>query len=208
MANDVFYVRVRGRVTGPFELTALRTMVRRGALSRLHEVSIDGKSWSAAGGRAELFAQPVGAVTAAAAGAIAAPRELARMPVVHVHSSTPTAGAAATAPSAAGVVRKYFYRQEGRTYGPVPLPILQRLAEAGRLAPEAEVWPPEGKTPTPARALRELRFPSPDGATAEEVAAMPRWWPRGPLALSLLTALPLLLAALIILFLHYHRHIK
>lgn len=56
MANVTYFVRMRGRVTGPFELAELQTMAFRGSLSRVHEVSSDRVTWLAAGKLAEVFA--------------------------------------------------------------------------------------------------------------------------------------------------------
>ncbi len=192
MSEPGLYVRMRGRMTGPYELSDLRAMVRRGALSRIHELSADGTAWAAAGTYGELFAPAAsGTATIVAASAPLPERR------------TPPASPVAT-------VRKYFYRQEGRTFGPVPLPILEKLAQSGKLHPNAQVWPPEEKNPVPARELAELRF-EPEVEAAQDVDSDPvgqgRW--RARLILSLLATLPLLAAALLILLLHsHHWHAK
>src|SRR3954453_4067022 len=49
------YIRVRGRVLGPYETEKLQSMVRRGQLSRVHELSTDGVSWVRASNYPELF---------------------------------------------------------------------------------------------------------------------------------------------------------
>jgi len=43
-----FFIRLRGRVEGPFEWDQLAPMVARGRVSRLHELSKDGKRWQRA----------------------------------------------------------------------------------------------------------------------------------------------------------------
>jgi len=185
-----YYIRLRGRVSGPFELASLQAMARRGTLSRIHELSSDGVSWSSAGTMAELFAQPT-------AGAPPAQAEV-REPVVPQVEPPPIVPP----------VRKYFYRQGGRTFGPVPLPILQSLARAGKLSPEADVWRPDDKKPIVARLLAELRFKKTFAIANEpvpmEIEASP---PRSRLTLALLAALPLLLAALIALLLHWRSEV-
>ena len=65
MALSGFYIRFRGRVSGPFELASLQAMVRRGTLSRIHELSADGERWTSAESRPELFAQIPGQAPAA-----------------------------------------------------------------------------------------------------------------------------------------------
>ncbi len=59
MASEAYYVRSRGKITGPFDLSALQKLVRRGSLSRMHEVSSDRVSWASAGDFGELFAARV-----------------------------------------------------------------------------------------------------------------------------------------------------
>ena len=43
-----WFVRFSGRRTGPFDAERLRTLARRGALTRMHALSVDGKSWKPA----------------------------------------------------------------------------------------------------------------------------------------------------------------
>jgi len=43
-----YYVRLRGRTTGPFDLATLQRQVRQGQLSRLHQVSTDQATWRSA----------------------------------------------------------------------------------------------------------------------------------------------------------------
>jgi hypothetical protein len=40
--GERYFIRLRGRVQGPFDKNRMQQMVRRGQLSRLHEVSVDG----------------------------------------------------------------------------------------------------------------------------------------------------------------------
>jgi len=54
--EDQLYVRIRGRVQGPFDKEKLRALVKRGQLSRMHEVSPDGNDWKQASEYQELFA--------------------------------------------------------------------------------------------------------------------------------------------------------
>ncbi len=43
------FVRVRGRVAGPFDCDQLQALARKGQLSRMHQVSTDQMSWTQAG---------------------------------------------------------------------------------------------------------------------------------------------------------------
>jgi S1-C subfamily serine protease len=45
MSQDTWYVRVRGKVTGPYGLDQLKALYRLGRLARFHEVSSDRTEW-------------------------------------------------------------------------------------------------------------------------------------------------------------------
>ena len=45
MNEDKYYVRSRGRISGPFELEVLRKMYRQGTLLAVHELSVDQITW-------------------------------------------------------------------------------------------------------------------------------------------------------------------
>lgn len=53
--SDQYFVRVRGKIQGPFDTQALQSMARRGKFARHHEVSIDGVDWHKAFDYPELF---------------------------------------------------------------------------------------------------------------------------------------------------------
>ena len=40
-----YSVRWKGKITGPYPLGQLKTMVAQGQLSKLHELSTDGSTW-------------------------------------------------------------------------------------------------------------------------------------------------------------------
>lgn len=48
MSDGQWFVRFAGRVTGPFDTERVRTMARRGALTPLHFLSSDRRTWTAA----------------------------------------------------------------------------------------------------------------------------------------------------------------
>jgi serine/threonine-protein kinase len=47
-SNTRYWVRLRGRVSGPYDLAAMQRMIRQGQLSRLHQVSTDQVTWKTA----------------------------------------------------------------------------------------------------------------------------------------------------------------
>ena len=57
--DEPLYVRIRGRVQGPVNEEKLRSLVKRGQLARLHEVSADGTNWQRASDFPKIFDFPV-----------------------------------------------------------------------------------------------------------------------------------------------------
>ena len=53
--DTALYMRIRGRVLGPYDQEKLQGLARRGQLSRMHELSTDGVSWVRASNFPELF---------------------------------------------------------------------------------------------------------------------------------------------------------
>ncbi len=54
--DDKIYVRFRGRTVGPLTSQKIQDMVRRGQITRLHELSDDGSSWTRADEFRDFFA--------------------------------------------------------------------------------------------------------------------------------------------------------
>src|SRR5690242_12141571 len=88
--SQQYYIRVRGRVLGPFDLEKLKSLRSRGQFSRIHEISTDGQMWSPASTIDHLLVParqakgsqgPKGAtVVAAAGGGASAAAEIAPPP--------------------------------------------------------------------------------------------------------------------------------
>jgi TM2 domain-containing membrane protein YozV len=61
MANT-YYVRVRGRVLGPYTLDAVSQMAKKAQIGRSHEMSLDGEAWHPASEFPEVFDRSPAAV--------------------------------------------------------------------------------------------------------------------------------------------------
>ena len=57
--SDIWYIRFRGKVQGPYSVPQLRQLLERGRFSRQHEVSEDGTHWKRATDIPDLFAARV-----------------------------------------------------------------------------------------------------------------------------------------------------
>jgi len=131
MSTD-YYVRSRGKISGPFDLAALQKMVQRGTLSRAHELSSDRAAWMVAGEYEELFP--------------ARGSRPSDLPTPH--------GAVANQQRGGGDL--YHYVQNGATVGPVPLSVLISLAQNGTLGADDVCWPDGAQISTPAFQLPAL----------------------------------------------------
>jgi len=122
------YMRVRGRVLGPYDQKKLQALARRGQLGRMHEVSEDGVNWVRASTYPELFVsqdgQPPGVE----------PQQTTARPEA-------TSGAQSS-PSANGPQpdQQWFYEKNGTEQGPVELALLQHMASLGQVGPDTQVW--------------------------------------------------------------------
>ncbi|MEN1678969.1 MAG: DUF4339 domain-containing protein [Planctomycetota bacterium] len=118
------YVRLRGRVQGPFQRDRLRELVRRGQLSSIHQVSVDSIEWQPASDFPELFPEdPVQTPQAAASTAAAT-----------VAQADPNATPAAAADEA------WHYAIGNQQHGPVSLGELRGLARSAVIGPQDLVW--------------------------------------------------------------------
>jgi hypothetical protein len=139
MAEATFYVRNRGKVSGPFDTATLQKLVRRGVVSRIQEISQDRATWNRAGEYEDLFPSPAAAMVTAE-------------PLIEEEpaSEIPAATAAST------VDAKYYYLRDGTTVGPIPLSILELLTRQGVISGNDLCWAEGSQVGTPAGRLPAL----------------------------------------------------
>lgn len=151
-AASAMYVKIRGRAHGPLSMDKLREMVRKGQLSRIHQISDDGQSWRAAGELAELFETSV-----PAAGNVA-------------HSSR-----SASAPAQPNEGDRVWYYNSGQqAVGPVTLAELRAMVPSGTLQPSNLVWREGQADWSPAVDLPDLRDLFQDLSPGHGVAGVQR----------------------------------
>ena len=130
--DEVFYIRNRGRVLGPFSIDKLRSLRARGQFSRVHEVSTDRITWSAGSSLDHLFA----------------PRDAAasRSPTVPLPAiaNAPRATQLPAERQSAGADANerpvWFYRINDQQFGPATTTEMQTQIGTGRLGPLDFVW--------------------------------------------------------------------
>jgi hypothetical protein len=121
---DRFYILVRGKTQGPFTVSRLRQMAKRGKFGRHSNVSRNGHLWRRATDYPELF-EPKGDPKVRQGG--------------HVNQIDDI-GAVADAPTAAPSAAKWFYSNNGQQLGPVSMEILKHQRSTGELNADDLVW--------------------------------------------------------------------
>ena len=154
MENQL-YVRIRGRILGPYDQEKLQSLARRGQLSRLHEVSQDAANWVRASTYPELFLTENASIAAAAQPAAGDGRDAAR----------------AEGPSAA-LGRLWWYRKNGQESGPIDQTALQQMVASGNIGPDDLVWSDGMRRWTPARQAPGLS-PARDSSWGQPAGAGP-----------------------------------
>lgn len=111
-----FFVRIRGKIMGPFAMDQLISLKSRGRLQEDHEVSSDRRQWQAASQLEGLF---------------------------HQSSAKSTVGASSALGEGDGNGAKstqWFYTQGDAQEGPVPFEKLKKLCRKGELKEHDLVW--------------------------------------------------------------------
>lgn len=123
--GSTYYIRVRGRVQGPFDLEQLKKLRQRGQFSRAHEVSPDQATWQSASILDPVFVAPKRPAPAKVEPVV---EEFAEEPV-----ATPKTPALSTKPV-------WHYTVGEEQYGPVTLLELRKLVASGEVMQTDLVW--------------------------------------------------------------------
>lgn len=145
---ESYYIRIRGRVLGPYDTEKLQSLAMRGQLSRMHEVSTDGVSWVRASSFPELFEvkQPEPSVSVDAERAPATPPPVSGPPASEY--ATNSGGS-------------WHYSLQGKQMPPTDFAGLQWLATTGAIGPDTQVWQEGMREWVPARTVSGLAWPTP-----------------------------------------------
>lgn len=152
--EQLLFVRIRGQVQGPYTIEKLQALVRRGQLSRLHEVSADKNVWKQASEYPVLFATTAG-------DAVRSHGE-ARRASESISSDIPD-----LEPSFDIQKGSWHYSNDGAQKGPVSFEQLRGLANSGSIGPDDLVWTEGMSEWAPARTVRGVISGAPFGAMSE-----------------------------------------
>lgn len=137
---DQWYVRNRGRISGPYDFARLQGLKARGRLSRVHEVSNDRQTWLSATSIPGLFdaAQSRGGGSAQVEDAV-------------IHAEPEPEPIAADP-----IVEDWYYATDAGQQGPVSIDELQQLVLSGHISNQTLVWKSSLPSWTPAAEIAEL----------------------------------------------------
>jgi GYF domain 2 len=127
------YVRIKGRVQGPFTIEKLQGLARRGQLGRVHQVSEDGETWRKASDYPDLFmpARPVNS------------REVERNPQ-RAQEAAPASAARvdehASPPASQEHESVWYLEDNGIPKGPLSFGSLKRYLQSGEYSSSTLVW--------------------------------------------------------------------
>ncbi len=142
MSNNL-YIRYQGRVSGPFPLEKVQDMLKRGQISRLHQVSPDRAVWTRVMENAELVPPPPPPPPV-----VAPQAELITQSAASAGGASPRMGQPATRPDAdpldqlaAASRREWYYEsKQGGQAGPVSEMRLKMLLKSGEISAKTMVW--------------------------------------------------------------------
>lgn len=126
--GETYYIRVRGRVQGPFDLDQLKKLRERGQFSRAHEVSSDQATWQSASIMELVFAAPKRAAPAKVESATDQFAEVAAV------------SEAAPRPPSSPIKPTWHYTVGEEQYGPITLLELRKMLANGSITETDLVW--------------------------------------------------------------------
>jgi hypothetical protein len=134
--NGPLYIRVLGRIKGPFEWDKLRALVKRGQLSRIHEVSVDNQTWVKATEYPDLFqADPYELEPSTAADPVYI--EPDPQPAAEPVAGEPEPGYAVAPPQESS---DWYYELNGNPTGPITFAAMQQMVASGEIPAQNRVW--------------------------------------------------------------------
>jgi len=143
--REKYFIRVRGRIVGPFDMAELQRRVRLGTLARVHEVSLDRQTWQPATDLTELFSVPA-TTESPLTGDVGSSQPIPLKS--DVPDMTPAALPTSDSSGQAGS-NTYFYSRNGVTKGPISWRALQALVSEKALQATDIVWEMGQNQPKP-----------------------------------------------------------
>jgi len=135
MSDERIFIRFKGKTLGPLSGEKVRGLIRRGQITRMHELSSDGLTWQRAEEFGDFFGQSYGSSNTA----------IARVSNVGAGSGASTAAASALASvpipgqmADDGVA--WYAHVHGENQGPIPMQKLMQWIASGDVRSDTLVW--------------------------------------------------------------------
>jgi hypothetical protein len=144
---DLFYIRFKGRVTGPFQKEEIQKRAKEGMLSRFHAMSTDGQLWKKAAEFSDLWSIPsdVNSLLAPEKSDVPLPE-----PVITQTKPAPTITTPVTPDPFAGIpvigaptqsnIQWHYQGRNGDQCGPLPITVMQNLIRQGDIVRSTLIW--------------------------------------------------------------------
>ena len=152
MSDQKYFVRFRGRTLGPFNETRVRELIKRGQVTRMHELSPDGVSWQPADAMTDFFGP-----------------DHRQQTLQHAETRGTDAGNANQQPQAENA--EWYANLNNEQKGPVTKQQLGQWVASGAITQETLVWQEGTEDWEPANvAISEFFFQVPSDPTPRLVA--------------------------------------
>ena len=127
--SEQFFVRIRGRVHGPFDGKKVKMMVQNGQLSRIHQISTDGQDWQKASSFPEFFESVVDVE----------PIVLQEAAQIANYASA-TSQTTVIENSGSNETQEWYYSSNEKQFGPISFSQLTQIASVGTIQANDLVW--------------------------------------------------------------------
>lgn len=134
--QQAYFVKIRGRTLGPFDVPRIRQMIQQGQISRINPVSADGHQWQKAGEFASLFQAEGGQSRTADVRSASSDQAAANRTTVE-SANREASGPKAEPSSQTGT---WYYSIGDQQVGPVTANIVRELIRNGQLSSHDHAW--------------------------------------------------------------------
>ena len=144
---ELFYIRFKGRVTGPFQKEEIQKRAKEGLLSRFHEMSTDAQLWKKAALFSDLWSIPSDVNSLLEPEAVADPlpepviAQTVPQPILEAPVTPDPFAELPVAKTPSQAEKQWHYQQRnGNQCGPLPITVMQNLIRQGDIVPSTLIW--------------------------------------------------------------------
>jgi len=140
MSEDRLYVRFKGKILGPLTSQKIQELARRGQITRMHDLSPDGRSWVKAGEYGNLFSGDKGLGSSSFSGVEQAVSSIPVNPLYTQPTPVAPTPAASLPIEAPDQSVQWYAHINGENRGPLTTASLMSSVNSGQVAPDTLVW--------------------------------------------------------------------